>query len=195
MLELSNFGNPSGSGTKTGCKRARSKSVFDKGVKKTKSANRSIISPKIISPISSLELAKCKRLIKFNNQPEVPIGQSLGPKPPQPEPQLQPYELIKRCKQISKCNGCGILFDITDGKLYILERNELEWYEKIATTTKQYKIGQRNTYYCAKRRCILIRRPNLEVKEIKIITKSDVLEDIKMESETEFGVKLVEHKE
>ena len=87
----------------------RSKSISDKGAKKTKSTNRSII-----PPISSLELAKCKGLIKFNNQLKVPIGQSLGLKPPQPEPQLQPYELIKRCKQVSKCNSCGFLFGKTD---------------------------------------------------------------------------------
>ena len=132
LLELSNFGDPSGSGTKKGYKKVRSKSISDKGAKKTKSTNRSII-----SPISSLELAKCKGLTKFNNQPEVPIGQSLGPKRTQPEPKLQPYELIKRCKQVSKCNGCGFLFDKTDGKLYILGRNELERYGKVATTTKR----------------------------------------------------------
>ena len=145
-----------------------------------------------ISPTFSLVLAKCKSLIKFSNQPKVPIGQSLGPKPPQTEPQLHPYELIKRCKQVSKCNGCGFLFDKTDEKLYILGRNELEWYGKVATTTKQYKIGQKNTYYCAKRGCILIRRSHLDIKEIKIITKS---ENINMGIETEFGVKRVEHKE
>ena len=43
--------------------------------------------------------------------------------------------------------------------------------------------------------CILIRRPHLDIKGIKIITKSDVPEYIKMGIETEFGVKLVEHKE
>ena len=136
-------------------------------------------------------LAKCKSLIKFNNKPEVPIGQSLGPKPPQPEPQLQPCELIKRCKQVSKCNGCGAFFDKTDEKLYILGGNELEWYGKVATTTKQYKIGQKNTHYCAKMRCILIRRSHLSIKQIKIITKS---EDIKMWigiiNIKKFGVKL-----
>ena len=63
---------------------------------------------------------------------------------------------------------------------------------KSCDTTKQYKIGQKNTHYCAKRRCILIRRSHLDIKEIKIITKS---ENIKMGIETEFGVKLVEHKE
>ena len=87
------------------------------------------------------------------------------------------------------------MFDKTDEKLYILGRNELEWYGKVATTTKQYKIGQRNTYYFAKRRCIVIRRPHLDMKEMKIITKSDVLEDVMMTIETEFGGKLVEHKE
>ena len=35
--------------------------------------------------------------IKCNNQPEVPLRQSFGPKPPQSEPQLYPYEIIKRC--------------------------------------------------------------------------------------------------
>ena len=68
-------------------------------------------------------------------------------------------------------------------------------YGKVGTTTKQYKIDQRNTYYCAKRRCILIRRPHLDIKKIKIITKSDVPEDMKMGIETEFGVTLVEHKD
>ena len=84
------------------------------------------------------------------------------------------------------------MFDKTDEKLYILGRNELEWYGKVATTTKQYRIGQKNTYCYAKRGCILIRRSHLDIKEIKIITKS---ENIKMGIETKFGVKLVEHKE
>ena len=56
--------------------------------------------------------------IKCNNQPEVPLGQSFRRKPPQSESQLYPYELIKRCQQFSKCNGCGTLFDKTDEKLY-----------------------------------------------------------------------------
>ena len=54
--------------------------------------------------------------------------------------------------------------------------NELQQYGNVATTNKQYKIGQ-------------------DMKEMKIITKSDVLEDIMMTIETEFGGKLVEHKE
>ena len=93
LLEPSNSGNPSGSGKKKGYKRVLSKSISDKRAKKTKSANRTIISLN-----SSLELAKFKCLIKFNNQPEVPLGQSLGLKSPQPEPQLLPYKLIKPCK-------------------------------------------------------------------------------------------------
>ena len=44
----------------------------------------------------------------------------------------------------------------------------------------------------SKRRCILNRRSHLHIKRIKIITKP---EDIKIGIETEFGVKLVEHKE
>ena len=66
----------------------RSKNTFDKRAKKTRSTKRSII-----SSVSSTDLTKLKGLIKCNNQPEVPLGQSFGPKPLQPEPQLQPYEL------------------------------------------------------------------------------------------------------
>ena len=124
MLELSIFGNPSGSGIKKGYGRMRSRNTFDNGAKKTKSSKRIII-----SSISSTDQTKLKSLIKCNNQPEVPLGQSFRPKPPQPEPQLQPYELIKRCQQVGKCNGCGTLFDKTVEKLYIPGRNE--WYEKL----------------------------------------------------------------
>ena len=172
-LELSNFGNPSGSRTKKGYIRMRSKNSFDKGAKRTKPTKRCII-----SSVSSTDLTKLKNLIKCNNQPEVPLGQSLGPKPPHPEPQLQCYKLIKRCQQVSKCNSCDTLLDKTDEKLYILGRNE--WYGKVTSTTKQYKIGQRNTYYWAKKRCILSRRPHLDIKEVKILTKSDVPEDISL---------------
>ena len=111
MLELSNFGNPSGSGTKKGYK--RSKNTFGKGAKKTKpSTKRS--EKRNNSLISSTELTKLKSLIKFINHLEILLGQSLEPKPPQPEPQPQSYEVIKQCQQATKCNGCGAFFDKTD---------------------------------------------------------------------------------
>ena len=141
MLELSNFGNPSGSGTKKGYKRVRSKNTFDKRAKKTKSSTKR----NIISSISSTELTKLKSLIKIINHLEILLGQTLEPKVSQPEPKTQPYEVIKQCQEVSKCNGCGTLFDKTDKKLYIFGRKELEWYRKVTTTTKQYKISQRNT--------------------------------------------------
>ena len=108
LFELSNFGNLSGSGKKKDYRKTRSKILLIKEVKKTKSTKRSII--------SSTDLAKLKNLIKCNNQPSKlgPLGQSFGTKPPQPEPQPQPYELIQRCQQVSKSNGCGTFFDKTD---------------------------------------------------------------------------------
>ena len=45
---------------------------------------------------------------------EILLGQSLGPKPPQTESQLQTYQVVKRCQKGSKCNGCGTFFDKTD---------------------------------------------------------------------------------
>lgn len=85
LLEVSNLGNPSGSGPKKGYKRVESKNMRDKRATRTKSTKQ-----RIISSVSSTELAKLERLTKFNNQREVPYGQSLEPKPSQSEQQLQP---------------------------------------------------------------------------------------------------------
>ena len=78
----------------------RSKNISDKVVKRTKPAKRNII-----LSISSTELTKLKGLIKFKNHLEVPIGQSLGQRPPDSEPQLKPYELIKRCRRATIIHG------------------------------------------------------------------------------------------
>ena len=85
------------------------------------------------------------------------------------------------------------MFDKTKKKLYHLGRNEQ--YGKVINTTKKDKIGQRNTCYQAKKRSILSRRPHLNMKEVKILTKSDNPEHIKIGIKTELGVKVVEHKE
>lgn len=71
------------------------------------------------------------------------------------------------------------------------KKNELEWCGKVTSTNKQYKIGQRNAYYCAKSWCSLSLRPYLDM-----LTKTDVPEDIKIGMETEFvdEHKVAEHK-
>ena len=112
---MTNFGNPSGSGTNKGYKRVRSKNTSDKGAKKTKSSTKR----SIISSISSTELTKLENILKFINQLEILFGQSLEPKTPQPEPQTELYEVIKRCQHVSKCNGYATIFSKTDEKLYI----------------------------------------------------------------------------
>ena len=85
------------------------------------------------------------------------------------------------------------MFDKTDEKLYIFGRKELEWHKKVTTNTKHYKIGERNTYQWTKKRCLLSCRPQLNIKDIKILTKSDFPEDMKIGIKTEFGVKVLEH--
>ena len=85
-----------------------------KGAKKIKTTKRSII-----SSMSSTELTKLKSLTKFRNQPVVQLSWNLGPKLPQPQPELEADEIMKFSK-VSKCNGCRALFCKTDKKLYIL---------------------------------------------------------------------------
>ena len=42
---------------------------------------------------------------------------------------------------------------------------------------------------------MLSRRPHLDIKEVKILTKSDIPEDIKMGIKIELEVRVFEHKE
>ena len=118
-------------------------------------------------------------LLKLPSQRSVALCQRLGPKPPQPEPQTQCYELIKRTAQIKRCNGCNELFAKDDKGPYILGRNELDWYVSInkEQNTKIYKVTRRNFYYCVKRRCVLARRPlinpgTLDIKAVGHIEKT-----------------------
>ena len=101
----------------------------------------------IILPISVTKLKNLKSLIQL-----VPLGQSLGLNLD------KSWELIKQkqCQQVSRCIGCGTSFHKTDKKLNILGRNELERYETVTTTNKQYNIGQRNTFYCSKERYLVV---------------------------------------
>ena len=52
----------------------------------------------------------------------VTLGQSLGPKAPQPEPEHQPCKLIKKCQQVNRSIACGAWFDKTEEKRCILEK-------------------------------------------------------------------------
>ena len=67
--------------------------------------------------------------------------------------------------------------------------------EKLQSPLNNAKQSQGTRTTVSKKRCILSRRPHLDIKEVKILTESDVLEDIKMGIETGFEVKIVEHKE
>ena len=94
----------------------------------------------------------------------------MEPKPIQPEPQMQTYQLIKRGGKISRCNGCGEEFDKTDGSLRILGRYELDWYVHVNKQegTKVYKSTSRNMYYHIQRRCILARRPLINFNDMEV---------------------------
>ena len=66
---------------------------------------------------------------------------------------------------------------------------------KVTAPNKQNQIGRRNTYYYTKKRCLLTCRSYLDFRKVDILTKCYVLEDIQMEFEAKFRIKVVEHKE
>lgn len=142
--------------------------------KKTKSAGKKIF----ICDKSEKQLTRMLNRINIPLQQKIPLGRSIGPKPVQPEPQCQPYEIIVRGGQISVCNGCGTEYDKSNASLLILGRNELDWFVNVnkKEQLKNYKTCRRNFYYCAKRRCLLARRPMLDLKDTELICFSEVYE-------------------
>ena len=100
----------------------------------------------------------------------LPIGVPLPPKPDMTEPQMSPYYLVKRFGKVAKCHGCGSAFDKSNHNLYVLKRNELDWWPKTdkANLTKQWCQSSRNHYYCVKLSCLQKRRPVLTIDHVSI---------------------------
>ena len=80
-------------------------------------------------------------------------------------------------------------------KLNILGGNGSEWYGQGTVGNKENKIGQRNQNYCAKNICLLSHWIYLDVEEVEILSRSDVLKNIKRRIVTGIGIKAIEHKE
>lgn len=78
-----------------------------------------------------------------------------------PEPQLHPYEIKKRSGNVGTSHGCKKRFNKEDDNLYVLVREEQDWWPKTnkEECIKQWSLNTRNRYYCVKLSCILSRRP------------------------------------
>ena len=136
-------------------------------------------------------LATINKGLTILEQPVVPVGRSLGVIPPQPEPQEQPYELLTRRGNISKCNGCGNNFDKCDTELFILGRTEFDWYPKIdhINNTKFYKVGSaKNYYYCCLKKCVLMHCPMLTIPKIVYSGAASVRSEMLKFIKKQFGI-------
>ena len=120
-----------------------------------------------------MQLLKLSNFVNVEKQNPVPLGKSLGPNPPQPEQQMQQYELIIRNRKISRCNSCLNEFDRKNPKLCFIGRSEHDSYMNYnkQENTKIDELGRQNRYYCTRKQCILARRPFLNIAEIDITTK------------------------
>ena len=136
-------------------------------------------------------LNNIRKTIRVPEQPLVNVGCHLI-KPPQPEPQHQPYELLIRKGNISVCHGCENPF-LKENDIFILGRTEFDWYPKIENATKTFKLsGARNHYYCLKKRCLMLRRPHLA--DITIIHGGTTLvpDEIHTQIRNEFDTEIVQ---
>ena len=108
-------------------------------------------------------------------QENVPLNQSLPVKPFMPEPQKNPYWLLKRTGNISKCRGCKsdldnyVLGHIECDFLLLIqkEKNIKVWLPE--TSTKYYHPNS----LCLKKRCpnVKVTREIIKCHEDSIITE------------------------
>ena len=108
----------------------------------------------------------------FMEEVLVAIAMSLPPKPNLTDPQMNPYYVVKRSGKVSKSNKCGALFDKRNSELYILKRNELDWWPKInkANLMKQWCQSARNRYCFLKLECLQRRRPLLSLPNVRHVS-------------------------
>ena len=93
-------------------------------------------------------------------QENVPLNQSLPAKPFMPEPQNDPYWLLKRTGNISKCHACR-----SDLDNYVLGRIECDFFPLIQKE-KNIKVWFPVTgpkYYHPNLLCLKKRRPNITI--------------------------------
>ena len=139
------------------CKTEPLCSINQNECKQKNEGNELNISKKKPSPLetSRRQLSKLSNFVNVEKQNPVPLGKSLGPTPPQPEPQMQQYELIIRNGKISRCKGCLNEFDRKNPKLCIVGRNEYDWYVNVnkQENTKIYKLRRQSRYYCTRKQC------------------------------------------
>ena len=112
----------------------------------------------------------------------VNAGRPLPMKPNLPEPQNDPYWLLKREDNIKRCNGCS---ENTLGDI-ILGRIELDFYPKVyADGSKQWKVSCCPKYYHADLKCLLERRPDFKINsgDIRIGPNAALKEEVKRKLE------------
>ena len=145
----------------------------------------------LINPLPNSVKNQIFKSLHIEEQPVVALGRrQLDPMPPLPEPQNQPYQLLKRRGNIAKCNGCGKLFD-KDREVYVFGRPEFEWYQKVDAINhvKFYKVGGiKNRYYCLLKSCILRRRPNFTNSSMAVTSIDEASATVKDQLQTEFSV-------
>ena len=112
---------------------------------------------------------------EHNNRPGVSY---LGVRPAMPEPQMHPYQVIKRYGNISRCHGCHATFDKKKTTM-ILFRKELDWWPDMYILSgewKKWRTSKRNFYYCVSLSCLMNRRPTLKRENVTIICNGEDIE-------------------
>ena len=110
-----------------------------------------------LTPKALLRSTSTVGYMQIPNQPKTPLNKKMTAKPPMPEPQDDPYWIIGKTGNISKCYGCSE--ELKDG--IVLGRMEFDYFPLVKKESK-YKYWASKIdahYYHDDIECIRKRRP------------------------------------
>ena len=112
-----------------------------------------------LTPKALLRSTSTVGYMQIPNQPKTPLNKKMTAKPPMPEPQDDPYWIIGKTGNISKCYGCSE--ELKDG--IVLGRMEFDYFPllKNESNYKYWAAKLDAHYYHADTECIRKRRPNV----------------------------------
>ena len=138
-----------------------------------KSSNSAVLTPKALQQTTSTKLPT------INPTAYLPYRNVLPPKPDLPEPQNDPYWLMKKVGSIKRCNGCKNDLDSE----FIIGRIEIDYLPDVNHSKggKRWAASTGPKYYHVSLTCLRNRRPSLSltIGDIKVAEGCEMTDDIK----------------
>ena len=118
-----------------------------------------------MTPKAMLETTSTVTSLRIPQQKQVPLTETLPRKPFPPEPQNDPYWMVKRSGAISKCRGCKeSLNEVVMGRI------EIDFFPKVdpMKQIKYWAVSKEAAYYHVNISCLRKHRPTFVLARNKL---------------------------